>query len=78
MPTILNVEGFRFFCWSGDRGEPRHVHVERGDGLAKYWLDPVSLVSSKRFTAHELRKIGRLVLKYQDDLRKGWDEHFGP
>jgi hypothetical protein len=32
MPTLLRVEGFRFFFYSGERQEPPHDHVEKGDG----------------------------------------------
>ena len=35
MPTLLRVEGFRFFFYSNERQEPPHVHVEKGDGEAK-------------------------------------------
>ena len=36
MPTILRLEGYRFFFYSneGSPREPPHVHVERGDGDA--------------------------------------------
>jgi hypothetical protein len=40
MPTVLRWKGYRFFFWSGDRGEPPHVHVKRDAGEAKVWLDP--------------------------------------
>jgi hypothetical protein len=30
MPTLLRWKGYRFFFWSGDRGEPSHVHVKKG------------------------------------------------
>jgi hypothetical protein len=38
MPTLLRVEGFRFFFYSNERQEPAHVHVEKGAGEAKLWL----------------------------------------
>lgn len=41
MGEVLRAEGFRFFFWSNEGSEPPHVHVERGDGYAKYWLAPV-------------------------------------
>ena len=43
MPTVLRVGPFRFFFYAGDGGEPPHVHVERDEGEAKFWLDPVRL-----------------------------------
>jgi hypothetical protein len=41
MPTVLRVGPFRFFFYAGDGAEPPHVHVERDDSEAKFWLDPV-------------------------------------
>ena len=47
MPTVLRIGGpYRFFFFAGDRGELPHIHVEREDKLAKFWLDPVRLQSS--------------------------------
>ena len=37
---------YRFFYYSADRDEPAHVHVEREDDEAKYWLEPVRLEKS--------------------------------
>jgi hypothetical protein len=40
MPTLLRVEGFRFYYFSEERQEPPHVHVRKGDSVAKLWLLP--------------------------------------
>ncbi|MGD9554716.1 MAG: DUF4160 domain-containing protein [Arcobacteraceae bacterium] len=34
MPTVLRVEGFRFFFFS-DEHLPLHIHVEKGDGYIR-------------------------------------------
>jgi hypothetical protein len=49
MPTVLQIEGFRFFFYSRENWEPPHIHVESGDKLAKFWLNPVQLATSRRF-----------------------------
>jgi len=49
MPTVLRVGPYRFFFYSGDGGEPPHIHVERDEHVAKLWLDPVRLAASKSF-----------------------------
>ena len=41
MPTVLTYGPFRFYFYAGDRSEPPHVHVERDNFVAKFWLDPV-------------------------------------
>lgn len=40
MPTILFVNGYRFF--SNDH-EPKHVHIEKDGKTAKFNLEPVEL-----------------------------------
>jgi hypothetical protein len=40
MPTILRMNGFRFFFYSNENDEPAHVHVEKGDAEGKIWLEP--------------------------------------
>lgn len=48
MPTVLRVAGYRFFFFSNERREPAHIHVERAEAYAKFWLTPVSLAGSPR------------------------------
>jgi hypothetical protein len=76
MPTVLRVGPYRFFFFAGDGSEPQHVHVERDDELAKFWLSPVRLCSSAGFSRRELGKVGQLVIKHQAVLMEAWDEYF--
>jgi len=43
MPTVLRHLGFRVFFYSREGTEPMHIHVEKGDNVAKFWLEPVEL-----------------------------------
>jgi len=76
MPTVLRLDGFRFFFYSLDRGEPPHVHVAQGSKAAKYWLDPVELASSEGFRAHELNRLRVLVQQHAANFHRQWNEHF--
>jgi len=76
MPTLLRVEGFRFFFYSNERQEPPHVHVEKGDGEAKLWLQPVELAYSNGLTPAELRRVRELVFEHQATFVERWNEHF--
>ena len=78
MPTILRVGPYRFFFYSGDGGEPPHVHVVRDDDEAKFWLHPIRLERSRGFTRRELRDIELLVITHQQDLLEAWNDFFGP
>ena len=75
-PTILRSGPYRFFFYSGDRSEPRHVHVERDDGQAKFWLDPISLAFNHGFGVQEVNRVEAIVVENVEALRKAWDDFF--
>ena len=77
MPTVLRVGPYRFFFWSDDVKEPVHIHVESGDGYAKFWLEPVSLARSDGYNAVEIARIHRLVGLHKRQLRERWRDYFG-
>lgn len=76
MPTVHRVGGFRFFFYSSDRAEPPHVHVERGDAAAKFWIDPVRLERSRGFARHEVSRLQRLVEVNRGEFLRSWNEYF--
>jgi hypothetical protein len=76
MPTVLRSGPYRFFFYAGDQEEPAHVHVERDDCQAKFWLDPVRLQQSYGFAANEIDRIEKLVLENQQNLMDSWNEFF--
>jgi Domain of unknown function (DUF4160) len=58
-------------------GEPPHIHVQRERSVAKFWLEPVALVTNRGFRAHEMRRITRLVMQPQATLLEAWHDYFG-
>ena len=77
MPTVLRVGTYRFFFYAGDRDEPKHIHIEREDKIAKFWLDPVRLQSSGGFSRIEISKIHKIIIENHSKLLEAWDEYFG-
>ncbi len=77
VPTVLLADGFRFFFFSNEGTEPPHIHVEYGNGYAKYWLDPVGLADAKDLKTQELRRARLLVIQHRLDFLEKWREHFG-
>ncbi|HQU43618.1 MAG TPA: DUF4160 domain-containing protein [Pirellulales bacterium] len=76
MPTVMRAGPYRFFFYSGDGNEPAHIHVERDDCEAKFWLEVVRLAGSRGFSGAELNQIERLVESNNDQLLEGWNEYF--
>lgn len=76
MPTVLRNGPYRLFFFAGDRDEPPHVHVERDDCLAKFWLEPVRLQRSGGFSSSEINRIEKLVSDHATQLLDRWNEYF--
>ena len=76
MPTVLRIGSFRFFFYSNESNEPVHIHIQRDNMLAKFWLKPLALASSTRFSPNELRKIETLVVENRETFLEAWNEYF--
>lgn len=76
-PVILRVGPYRFYFVSHDLREPPHVHVDREDVSAKFWLDPVALAYNLGYPPRELRKLEALTGEHQRELLEAWNEYFG-
>ena len=77
LPTVLRAGPYRLFFYSADRDEPPHVHVEREEGKARSWLEPVRLEKSRGFGRTEIARIERLVAEKAAILLRSWHEYFG-
>lgn len=78
MPKILEVNGFRFFFYSADGDEPCHVHIQKGKGDGKVWLEPdVKPEYLEDFKSQEKREIRKIIEENKDYLIEKWYEYFG-
>jgi len=76
MPTVLRVGPYRCFFYAGDKNEPPHIHVERDDRIAKFWLEPVRLQSSGGFGRTEIARVHMLIDEHKFKLMEAWNEYF--
>lgn len=80
MPVILRAGGFRFFFYAneGNPREPPHVHAERDDLEAKFWLSPeVRLAYNDGFGAKILRELVELIEANRERMERAWHDFFG-
>lgn len=75
MPTALRSGPYRIFFYSGDCDEPPHMHVERDDDKAKFWLLPVRIQQNGGFSRGEVNQIQRILEDNEVKLMRRWDEH---
>jgi len=79
MPVVMRVAGFRLFFYAneGQPREPVHVHVERGDGEAKFWINPdVRVAYNDGMDAKALREALELVEANRERIEQAWHEFF--
>jgi hypothetical protein len=80
MPVVLRYKGYRFFFYSneGDPREPLHIHVRRGEAVAKFWVAPeVKLADSYGMSGHELTELAQVVRDNREIIERTWNEFFG-
>jgi len=75
-PTLLRQGGFRFLFFS--REEARmHVHVQSGNGEAKFWLEPaIDLATSVGLNQSEINAARAIIKEHADEFRDAWHRHF--
>ncbi len=76
MPTIARVGPYRFFFYSNEGLEPPHVHVQRAEATAKFWLEPLALSSYDGLSSRELRRMHVIVGDRRDEFREAWNDFF--
>ncbi len=75
MPTVLRMEGFRFFFFSNEHA-PEHIHIEKGEMYARVELETLRVTESYNISSKDLKKIVELVKNNKEILQKEWYEYF--
>ena len=79
MPEVFRERGFRFFFYSneGSPREPVHIHVEKDNQEAKFWLSPIVRVAyNDGYDARTLRELQRLIEANKNRIVRAWNEYF--
>lgn len=77
MPSVFESKWFNFSFFSSDINEPIHIHVTKGDGFAKIWLEPdASWAFCYDFKSKEKRSILKIINDNKELLIKEWYGYF--
>jgi len=76
MPTILRINGYRFFFFSNEH-EPIHIHIEKSDKYAKIDVKSIEVIENYKFTSKELKELVKIVKANQEKIVEAWNEYFG-
>lgn len=78
MPTVLWKSGFRFFFFSNENNEPAHIHVQKGSGEGKIWLEPsFRLAWTIGFSRQEETAVLEIASANKELFLNKWYEYFG-
>jgi hypothetical protein len=75
MPTILRIDGYRFFFFS-DEHLPQHIHIEKADAYARVELNSLKVTDKYNLSSKELKKMIVIIKANKKLLQKGWNEYF--
>ena len=78
MPTVLRIDGYRFYFYSHEPNEPPHVHVDQAERTAKIWLEEVKVARNLGFRTKQLNVILTRVAEHRLMLLEAWHEFFDP
>jgi hypothetical protein len=77
VPTVLRIGPYRFYFFSHEGTEPPHIHVDRNDSTAKFWMKAnIQLSSSVGFNAKEIRMIQKMVEENHQFFLEAWNGYF--
>jgi hypothetical protein len=77
MPTALRIGPYRFYFYSHEPNEPPHIHVDREDFSAKFWLEPVTLARNFGYSPKEINSLKNVVEENISQLLEAWYGYFG-
>jgi len=75
MPTLLTINGFKFFFYANEH-EPKHIHVMKGGDFAKIELASLRVTHSE-MKPKDLKQALVIVTEHKDEFERKWDDYFG-
>ena len=77
MPTILLIEGWRFFFYANERDEPIHIHCQKAEMECKFWLDSNNFDVIEAFSYNMNNKnkrfVKKVIFEYFEFIEQEWN-----
>lgn len=81
MPTILFINGWRFFFYSNEGNEPIHIHVQKAEKEAKFWIliDAYEIKDAFGYNLSpaDSREVKKLIYLNLDYIIEKWNSIHG-
>ncbi|MEO8085765.1 MAG: DUF4160 domain-containing protein [Bacteroidota bacterium] len=81
MPTILFINGWRFFFYSNEGNEPIHIHVQKAESEAKFWIlidtNELKDAFSYNLSPANKREVKKMIYLNLDFIIEKWNSIHG-
>ena len=74
MPTLLDINGFKFFFYANEH-KPKHIHVMKNEDFAKIELDNLK-VTQDYLKPKDLKFALQIIKENKKEFERIWDEWF--
>lgn len=74
MPTLLDINGFKFFFYANEH-EPKHIHVMKNEGFAEIELESLNVVQNY-LKPKDLKTALEIIKEHQQNFIRKWNEWF--
>jgi hypothetical protein len=76
MPTVILINGWRFFFYSNEQNEPIHIHCKKVESECKYWIKEnefeIELAFSFNMNPRDFRDVRRIIFQNFDHIISEW------
>jgi len=81
MPTILYINGWRFFFYANEGNEAIHIHCRKGEMECKYWLIREEFEIEEAYSygmgQQDKRQVKKIIFEYYEVIEQEWDRFIG-
>lgn len=78
MPTILFINGWRFFFYANENNEPVHIHVRKAEMEAQFWLKENLFEVEESFSYNMdsgvKKEVRKIIFEHFDYIIEQWDK----
>lgn len=78
MPTILLIFGWRFYFYSNENREPLHIHVQKAEMEAKFWLDEelfeIREAYSYNMKPNDKKEVRKIIFEHFEYITEQWKQ----
>jgi hypothetical protein len=76
MPTVLLLNGWRFYFYANENNEPVHIHVQKAEMEGKFWLKEdifeVEEAFSYNMDLKDIKEVRKIIFAHFDYIIEAW------